>query len=320
MALSALAGVPTLAHAAGEPVASNAQNPAATPPDKKTSEQLRKEALAAQKQKQEAVAQAAFLSSLHKVPAVALSPGQINTFSKMLFNVDKAVHAGDPQLGYGTIRVSTQPGALSPVIVLHGNVATALLFVDQTGASWPIGKVTVGQHKWFQVQQVNGSTNEAIVSAMVRYGNTNLIVNLKGRSTPVLLTLSATPAPSDPKKGAIQHAVMTVAVPGMGPEATPPVIGPAPNSALNGTLQSFIDGIPPSGSKVLALSGAPQPTQAWSYKDYIYLRTQNSLVWPAWVKIGRSSDGTRVYKMPKVPSLLMTADGTQYTVTVGNNE
>lgn len=95
-------------------------------------------------------------------------------------------------------------------------------------------------------------------------------------------------------------------IPGYGPNAKPVVVNGLPEQA-SPMLLDVLDGIPPTGSKVLEVSD--DAGQAWLLNDTLFLRTRLTLLSPAWLATMSSADGTNAYQLLKAPMLLMSQNG-----------
>jgi intracellular multiplication protein IcmK len=230
-----------------------------------------------------------------------MSPDQIQRLKKM-FNASQyaaAAPAGIPPKPTARSQyVNLAPGATPPVIRMAQGLVTSLVFLDSTGAPWPIEAYDIGNPAAFNIQW-NKVDNTLLVQSMTLYNYGNLAVRLKGLTTPVMLTLI-------PGQQAVDYRV-DLRVQGLGPNAIAmPVNNGMPNSA-NPDLLGVLDGIPPAGSRILNVSGGE--CQAWLLGDIMYVRTRLSVLSPSWLATMSSADGTRAYQMQKTPMLLVSAHG-----------
>src|SRR3989338_7785784 len=83
-----------------------------------------------------------------------LSPEQIKTL-RALFNASQkaaSTYPGvSPRPTSSDVIVNLAPGATPPIVRLRGGYVTSLVFVDSTGASWPIKAYDIGDPKAFNV-------------------------------------------------------------------------------------------------------------------------------------------------------------------------
>jgi intracellular multiplication protein IcmK len=96
-------------------------------------------------------------------------------------------------------------------------------------------------------------------------------------------------------------------VQGYGPQAkVASMVENLPASA-NNILLHILDGVPPTGSQRLTVSGGD--ARAWLFKDKMYVRTNLTVLSPAWMATMVSADGTHAYEMQKAPVLLVSWHG-----------
>jgi len=235
-----------------------------------------------------------------------------------------------PTVQSRTFIISADPSAPAPIIEMMIGYEVALVFVDATGAPWPIISPSIGASNWFSVEPIeHADDNVLIVSSRVEYANSNLTVVLKGYPIPVTLQLrsyGASPDKTAVLKTTISPAVLQI--PARGPRAAQPMIGElgltatgstgAPvESAISKTLISFLDNVPPEGAQTMALQPSPPETKVWSYDNKLYLRTNRAAVWPAWTAVVRGAANLVVYEMPLVPSVMIAGpDGSTAKLSV----
>lgn len=244
------------------------------------------------------ISQAAFNTMTNNV--LPMTPDQIHRL-KQLFTATQyaqAAPAGIPPRPVATSQVvNLAPGATPPVIRLAQGFVSSLVFIDSTGAPWPIESYSIGDPQRFNIQW-NKTDNTLMIQAMSLYNYGNLAVRLKGLVTPVMLTLI-------PGQKDIDYRV-DLRVQGLGPNAMP-VLGQSLPGTANPLLLGVLDGIPPPGGKELTVCGAD--LQAWLLGDKIYLRTHFTILSPAWHATLSSADGTKAYEMQKTPMLLVSLHG-----------
>lgn len=239
--------------------------------------------------------------------ALPMTPDQIHRL-KQLFTATQyaqAAPAGTPPRPVATSQmVNLAPGATPPVIRLAQGFVTSLVFIDSTGAPWPIEAYSIGDPSRFNIQW-NKTDNTLMIQAMSLYNYGNLAVRLKGLVTPVMLTLI-------PGQKDVDYRV-DLRVQGLGPNAQPLIGEVLPNST-NPILLGVLDGIPPPGSKELSVCGTD--IQAWLLGNKLYLRSHFTILSPAWLATLSSADGTKAYEMQKTPMLLISLHGKAVPVKI----
>ncbi len=194
--------------------------------------------------------------------------------------------------------VSLAPGATPPVIRLAQGFVSSLVFLDSTGAPWPIAAYDLGNPSAFNIVW-DKKSNTLMVQASKLYQYGNLAVRLQGLSTPVMLTLI-------PGQRAVDYRV-DLRIQGYGPNPKALAVSDGLPGTENALLLSILDGVPPSGGTALEVSGGA--AQAWVRNDKLFVRTRMTILSPGWLSTLSSADGMHVYEMQKTPLLLVSAHG-----------
>lgn len=194
--------------------------------------------------------------------------------------------------------VNLSPGSTPPVIRLSQGFVSSLVFLDSTGAPWPISAYDLGDPSAFNIQW-DKTSNTLMIQALKLYNYGNLAVRLRGLNTPVMLTLI-------PGQKAVDYRV-DLRVQGYGPNAkSMPMEEGIPPSASD-LLLHVLDGVPPPGSQRLAVSGGD--ARAWLSNEKMYIRTNLTILSPGWLASMTSADGMHAYEMQKSPVLLVSWHG-----------
>lgn len=194
--------------------------------------------------------------------------------------------------------VNLSPGATPPVIRLAQGFVSSVVFLDSSGAPWPIVAYDLGDPDSFNIQW-DKSGNTLLIQAKKLYNYGNLAIRLEGLNTPVMLTLV-------PGQKAVDYRV-DMRVQGYGPNAKSLPVNVGLPSAASNSLLKVLEGVPPSNSQRLIVKGGP--AQAWSLGDKMYVRTRLTILSPGWVGMMTSGDGTHAYEMLKAPVLLVSWHG-----------
>ncbi len=194
--------------------------------------------------------------------------------------------------------VNLSPGSTPPVIRLYAGFVSTLVFVDSTGAPWPIEAYDLGNPKAFNISW-NKTNNMMMIQALTVATVANLMVKLRNEQTPIMLTLI-------PDQRAVDYRV-DLRVPGLGPDAKALPTGDGLPDAANPILLNILNGVAPIGSKVLDVGGAD--CQAWLVKKKLYLRTRFKVLSPGWLATMTSADGTNAYELERTPYVLLTGHG-----------
>lgn len=230
-----------------------------------------------------------------------LTPEQIVRL-KQIYHASEfadASTAGTPPKPTATSQfVNLSPGSTPPVIRLSQGFVSSLVFLDSTGAPWPISAYDLGDPAAFNIQW-DKTSNTLMIQAIKLYNYGNLAVRLRGLNTPVMLTLI-------PGQKAVDYRV-DLRVQGYGPNAkSMPLEEGIPPSASD-LLLHVLDGVPPAGSQRLTVSGGD--ARAWILNDKMYVRTNLTVLSPGWIGSMTSADGMHAYEMQKSPVLLVSWHG-----------
>jgi len=194
--------------------------------------------------------------------------------------------------------VNLSPGSTPPVIRLSQGFVSSLVFLDSTGAPWPISAYDLGDPSAFNIQW-DKTSNTLMIQSSKLYTYGNLAVRLRGLNTPVMLTLI-------PGQKAVDYRV-DLRVQGYGPNAkSMPMEEGLPPSASD-VLLHVLDGVPPQGSTRLTVSGGD--ARAWLLESKMFVRTNLTILSPGWIGSMTSADGMHAYEMQKSPVLLVSWHG-----------
>lgn len=197
-----------------------------------------------------------------------------------------------------TLMINLAPGTTPPAIRLAQGYVSSLVFVDSSGAPWPIASYDIGDPKATSIQW-DGKSNIMLVQAVTPYSDSNLVVRLVNLPTPITLELVSGQRVVDYRAD--------IHVSGMGPNTKDLPTGVSlPNSASQ-LLLNILDGVAPAGSKQLTVAGGD--CQAWLFGDKMYLRTRLTVLSPGWIGKMVSPDGMNAYELQKTSSVLVSQYG-----------
>ena len=199
-----------------------------------------------------------------------------------------------------TLIINLAPGATPPAIRLSQGYITTLVFVDSTGSPWPVASYDLGDPKKLGPgPQWDGKSNILLLQAAAPYGDSDLVVRLVGLPTPITLQLVFGQRVVDYRTD--------IHVSGIGPNSKELPLGTGLPESANQLLLSVLDGIAPSGSKILAVKGGD--CQAWLLGEKMYLRTRFTVLSPGWIGRMVSPDGMHAYEIQKSSSVLISQYG-----------
>lgn len=230
-----------------------------------------------------------------------LTPEQILRVKQMYHTIEQANTAavGTPPKPIATSQiVNLSPGSTPPVIRLSQGFVSSLVFLDSTGAPWPISAYDLGDPTAFNIQW-DKTSNTLMIQANKLYTYGNIAVRLQGLNTPVMMTLI-------PGQKAVDYRV-DLRVQGYGPNTKNlPMDNGLPPSASD-LLLHVLDGVPPAGSARLTVSGGD--ARAWLLNGKMFVRTNLTILSPGWLGSMTSADGMHAYEMQKSPVLLVSWHG-----------
>jgi len=241
-----------------------------------------------------------------------MSPEQIKAYRNLVQKTQQAAatfpEEAPPKPISSTMVVNMAPGSSPPAIRMYQGFITSLVFVDSTGAVWPVVSYDLGNTKAFNIQW-DRKSNVLMVQPQQAYTLANLAVKLEGLPTPVMLTLV-------PGQSVVDYRV-DLRVNGLGPNAKQTVDSGLPPQT-DGELLSVLDGIPPSGSQLLKVEG--HVATAWRNGDLLYIRTRFTLLSPAWMNVMQSPDGMYAYKLQMTPSIMISHYGKPMTIKLEDGQ
>jgi intracellular multiplication protein IcmK len=214
--------------------------------------------------------------------------------------------------------VDLSPGSALPIARTLPGEMTTLVFVDATGAPWPLAAAPrVSDARYFEVEWLQG-TPAVVISALSAYEDGNVTVFLSGLATPIVIKLS-TGEPDSKDRSRVVDYRLDLRVPGRGPNATAPFLGPGKIALYDDVMQAFLDGLPPKDAKrVQTHGGAAARTQIWQYGDAMFVRTAYDIQ-TAFDQSMASGDGTRVYRLAPTPYVTLSDMGRSVTLQLDIN-
>lgn len=233
---------------------------------------------------------------------IPLTPRQIIQLRQQVDTTQRAASITPnipPKPVSSTLMINLAPGTTPPAVRLAQGYVSSLVFVDSTGAPWPIASFDIGNPKAVTLQW-DGKSNILLVQAVLPYSDGDIVVRLVGLPTPITLELVA-------GQRVVDYRV-DLHISGLGPNTKDiPMGSDLPNSA-NQLLLGVLDGIAPAGSKLLMVNGSAD-SQAWLLGDKMYFRTRMTVLSPGWVGRMVSPDGMIAYELPKTSSVLVSRYG-----------
>lgn len=252
-----------------------------------------------QDQLEQAIQEKTFQDMLQKM--IPMTPEQIRRLRLKQDEIDLAARgpAGTPPRPVATSQfVSLAPGDKMPIVRMEPGFVTSVVFVDSTGAPWPIELYSLGDPTLFNIAW-DKQSNILLMQANQKFKHSNVAVKLMGMNTPVMITLVAG-----------QHQVdyrIDLRVQGLGPKAYPVKLTDGLPPRTNDLLLSLLDGVAPKNAEPAKIKGGN--ASAWILKKKLYLRTRMTLISPGWMSSMSSPDGMNIYELMLTPLLLVSDHG-----------
>jgi intracellular multiplication protein IcmK len=237
-----------------------------------------------------------------------MSPEQIQALREAHETTQRAMEAPAQPVPKPTVTsqsVNLSPGSAPPVLRLSTGYVSSVVFMDETGAPWPVSAYSIGDPNNFNIQW-DQQSNLLLIQGQKPYATGNMAVNLLGMPTPVMLTIVT-------DQGVVDYRV-DFRIQGKGPNARGAIIGSALPQNANAMLMNLLEGIAPQDSELLNVTGGN--AQAWLWNNQLYVRTPLTLLSPGWVATMSSADGTHVYQLPVTPMILASYRGESITLKV----
>lgn len=240
----------------------------------------------------------------------SMTPDQIKNLRRVIDSRAKAASelpGPAPKPVTGSVTVSLSPGSVPPVIRPFQNTTTTFVVVDNTGVSWPVENIHVGDETAFDVKRLDLSPTGSsfTITPKGMYVSTNLILKLVGKDTPVVIDLIAGQKERDER--------VEVRVKARGPNATVTSTSMVPGT--DSRLLPILDGVPPENGKRLKVNGEDS-TSAWMVNGKLVVRTPLKIISPASNSFVSSSDGTKVYVFAPTAQLVGLNDGSFVNISV----
>ncbi|MDR1166081.1 MAG: DotH/IcmK family type IV secretion protein [Deltaproteobacteria bacterium] len=246
--------------------------------------------------------QSAYEKSLAEL--LPVSPDELRSFRVQADARQKALADSPPQaLRTRSVAFNLEPGFRPPVVELTPNLVTALVFLDKSGAPWPITSSILGSGALFSASVIeDGEKNRVVLSPLASQGNSNLVVTLAGAEIPLIIRLE-TRSGVDAQRQV--DGLIIYQIQGNGPRAAPEILEPRASIPVSDLLYGFLDGVIPVGAVSLTASPRVEETAFYLHQGKLYARTRHSLMWPGFAAKVSGAGGYAVYESDYVPSVLL---------------
>jgi intracellular multiplication protein IcmK len=226
----------------------------------------------------------------------------------------KAQHPIETVPHISAVSVDLSPGASPPIARTMPGETTTLVFLDATGAPWPLAAQPWLSNKNYDVMWLQG-TPDVVIAAHSMFEGANLAVFLVGLPTPVVVKLSSGEPDSKDSRRDVDYR-LDLRVPGRGPNAHASIMGDAKINLYDDVLQAVLDGTPPAEAKPVQITGEqPARTAVWQIGNALYLRTP-LMIESAYDQTMASADGMHVYKLALTPIVTVSSGGQSIPLTL----
>lgn len=212
-----------------------------------------------------------------------------------------------------SVSVDLSPGATPPILRTLPGESSTVVFLDATGAPWPLGAVprVSNPNRVATAEWIEGSPS-VLVTMLSPYEEANLTAFLVGLATPVVIKLVGGEPDAKSRTREVDYR-LDLRVPGHSPWAQAAVPGIAKIGLYDDTLQAFLDGLPPNEAVRLKPRGdVPPRTEVWQYAGALFVRTDRDIQ-TAFDNTLAASDGTRVYRLAPTPYVTLSDAGRSLT-------
>lgn len=213
-----------------------------------------------------------------------------------------------------TLMVNLDPGISPPILRVTRGQLTSVVFSDMKGEPWIIKDVGLnrdlfsdGRDSGAQAAGTVEPTNVLTIEPRTAAAFGNVAIKLKGLSTPVIFVLAAAQQEVDLR--------VDSKIPGRNPDAAD-TVDYTTMPSIDPSLTSFLDGVPPKDARRMHVTGLVN-TDAWTYQDQLYVRTDADAQYPAYFSSARSTSGKAVYRFnARQNSITLLSNGRAVTVFI----
>ena len=246
-----------------------------------------------------------------------LNDSQIQEYRERSDQRERALLPVSPSLASRTARVSLEPGSTPVRVYTTANIATSLLIHDSTGQPWPITSVTNGGPSFFQVLRPELPDGNLLnITPTQAYGTTTLVVTLEKQDIPLVIRLESDSVRGPERKA---DALVLFQIAQHGPRAKVPVIEDI-KETVNSSMLAFLDHVPPAGAVRVRMESAPEKVQVWKLGTNHYIRTNHSMVWPAWTAVVNGAGNMKCYEAPVTSRVMLSVGGRMQTLVLKEPE
>lgn len=256
-----------------------------------------------------------------------MSPDQFRSIKELLLTQERAASTPYPTTAIPVTRslgVKFESGLTPPIIRLSANMLTTIVFTDGAGNPWNIESVALNRQLFSDgadvksaVSNTDNSGSEDKATNLVRnilsieplnpvaYGN--VIVTLEGFDKPVILMLATGQQEVDMRVDA--------RISGINPKrVNKSSFNPSMSTTMDDAILLFVDGTPPEDVERMKVSS--DSIAAWKFNDELVIRTNKTILYPAYKSSVTSSSGISVYRFDVENQSVAISDSNGQPLTI----
>lgn len=192
-----------------------------------------------------------------------------------------------------SVGVTLNPGETPPILRLSAGMLSTVVFSDSSGNAWNIEKVNLDRARFNDGVNVDGKdsnegipeTNVLTIEPLDPVAFGNVAVTLKGLNTPVIFMLTVGQRDVDVRVDA--------RLPGRSPDAKT-MVSTGGMIAPDNVSLTFMDGLAPEGA--IEMTTNDSGVRAWKYGGFIFVRSQNTVIQPAFLSSFRANNGMQIFR------------------------
>ena len=201
------------------------------------------------------------------------------------------------------------------IIALLNPAATSLLIHDSTGQPWPITSVTNGGPAFFQVLRPELPDGNLLnIMPTQGYGTTTIVVTLEKQDIPLVIRLESDSVRGPERKA---DALVLFQIAQHGPRAKVPLIQDI-KETVSSSMLAFLDHVPPAEAVRVKVEPRTDKVHVWKLGDLHYIRTNHTLVWPAWTAVVNGAGGMKCYEVPVTSRIMISQAGSMQTLVLSD--
>lgn len=254
-----------------------------------------------------------------------MTPEQYNTVKDLKLRQERA--AASPYTSTAipvtrSLNVKFASGLTPPIVRLSSGMLTTIVFTDGAGNPWNIDSVALNRLLFSDGADVmktdassqdptNQGGNNLVKNILsieplnpVAYGN--VIVTLVGLDKPIILMLSTGQQEVDMRVDA--------RISGVNPNRPIKSSSSGLTTEMDDATLLFVDGTPPDTSERMKTSS--NDIKAWRYNDELIVRTERTIIYPAYLSSVTSSSGISVYRFDSKNQSVTVSDSHGQPLTI----